>query len=339
MNKRKTFKFFLTVGLVVWFSLGGPTLDGRARAADGEKVSPAMGHDSAGKVVVARVNGAEINMEMLMDSMLNIAQKKYGRREISELVALKIKKEATDILIVEELAFQKARAAVGDIAMKDVEKKIEELKEEKGGEKGFVEYLLMEEGLTVEGLRQKLFRTTTVKVFLDKEIGANIKITEEELKAAYNGAVDKYFSKKEEVQVTDIVFFLDVDLEETRETILKIREKIIQELDNDATRLVPDGTFVVRENIKLDKNANKKRFDIAKEIGPSGISGPIEVGGTFHMIQLTGYQPEVRKEFEEVRDYLTDEITSRKRQAAIDRWVSGLKEGAKIEIVDVTIEN
>lgn len=314
----------LAIFLLPGFSLGA------------ESNTPVMGHDGAGEVVVAKVNGAPINMKMLMKQMLDVAEKKYGRREISELVAMKIKDEAMNLLIVEELAFQKSLAVVGLVPPSEVDDTLAKFVKQKGGEEGLQEYLGREE-MSLEELRHKLTRTLTVKKYLDKEINSKITVTDDEVKAVYFGARDKYFVKTEMVQVHKIIFFLNPDESESVEKVRAFKEKIVNEFNNDPTTIPPDGSFIVQENIKLDKIKDAQLYEAAKAVGPFGITEPILVDGTLHLVQLTGFQPEVTKEFDEVRDYLVGELTRRKRQAMVDTWVAGLKKGAQVEIIDVSL--
>lgn len=293
-----------------------------------------MGHDGSDQVVVATVNGTEITMTSLIKKMYDIAQKKFGKKEISPLVARKIKSDAVKALVTEELAYQKAFAVVGKLPAGAVEESLSAFKEKVGDDKAFEEFL-KREGLTLDAYREQTRRALVVQLFVKREIGDKVKVTEEELSNAYKGAKGKYFVRQEEVQVTDIILFVDPDSPEGMAEAEKFRSKVINEYGGDPFKVPLDGSFVARKNISLNKVSSKERYDLAKKLGEGVLSHPVNVGGTLHLVQLTGYQSEISKDIDEVRGYLTGEIKKRKRQEMIKQWVSGLRDGADVVVHDL----
>lgn len=301
-------------------------------SAEGESAN--MGHPDAAKVVVARVNGVEINMAMLMSKMFEVAKTKYGKREISPLVATKVKEDALNELITAELAYQKAHAVIGDVSKIQLDKAIEQLKGNYGGEEKFEAYL-QKSHTSLADYRHQVARTLTVKLFIKQEIDDKIKISDDDITAAYKGAKDKYFVQHEQVQVTDITLFFDADSKAGLAKANDFRGKIINEFANDPFKMTKDASFALMKDETLNPVTNKKLYDAAKKLADHGISPPINVAGTLHLVQLTGYKPEITKTLAEARSYLKRELTKRKRQVMIRNWVSGLKKGAKIEIIDM----
>ncbi len=301
-------------------------------SAEGD--SDNMGHPDAAKVVVARVNGVELNMAMLMSKMYEVAKSKYGKREISPLVATKVKEDALNGLITEELAYQKAHAVVGDVSKMQIDKAVEQLKGNYGGKEKFEAYL-QKSHTTLEDYRHQVARTLTVKLFIKREIDAKIKISDDDITAAYKGAKDKYFIQHEQVQVTDITLFFDANSKAGVAKANDFRKKIINEFGNDPFKMTKDATFALMKDETLNPVTSKELYDAAKKLGDHGISPPINVAGTLHLVQLTGYKPDITKTLAEARSYLKRELTKRKRQVMIKNWVLGLKKGAKIEIIDM----
>lgn len=297
--------------------------------------SQVMGHDNAGEVVVAEVNGSKIDMAMLMERMLKLAQKKYGRREVSEIVATELKNDALNNLITEEIAFQNSFASIGILPEEKIEEAVQSMKAKQGGEEGLSAYLEREH-LTFDEFMRELVRAQTVQTFLEKEILPQATVTDDEIKAAYMGAKDKYFVQHEQVQVTDIVFFLAPEDPESMEKVMAVRAKVINELDNKAEKLVSDGTFIAKENLKLHRSQNKVLYEIARKLEAFELSEPILVDGTIHVVQLTGYKPEITKNLDETRAYLTGELLKRKQRALVQKWAAEIKQKAQIKIYDVT---
>lgn len=319
--------------LVLLVLAGGRGWAGETAGKDA--VDETMGHGAAGKVVVARVNGTELNMAMLMKKMRDLARRKYGSQEITSLVATKIKNDGIDELITEELAYQKAIAAIKTVPKAEVDATLAAEVERVGGEEAFQKNLATS-GLTREGLRKELERSLAVQLYIRKEIEDKIQVSEEEIKLAYQGAKDKYFIQHEVVEVTDVTFFMDPGAAEAGKRLQAFREQVLAREDKDPARLTPDGTFIAQKNIKLDKVKDKALYEAAKVLKEHQLSAPINVGGTMHVVQLTGYKPDVAKRLDEVHDYLVNELKNNKKQDLVNQWIASFRDGAKIEIVDIT---
>src|SRR3990172_6878757 len=97
-----------------------------AKKAEEEKKAA----EEAKKVIVARVNGAEINMFLLARAMNRVAAKyvKEDETQTPEMTK-KIQREALDRLIFEELAVQEAIKQGLNPAPEDIEKVVGQVKE------------------------------------------------------------------------------------------------------------------------------------------------------------------------------------------------------------------
>ena len=189
---------------------------------------------------------------------------------------------------------------------------------------------------SVEAFRNQIKRTETMKLFIKQEIEGKLPVlTEKELKDAYMGAKDKYFLKEEKVEVNDVTFFLDPQNKNSIKKINDFKKKIAEEGVKNLKDIRPDGTYIVQDNVKLHKDQDAKLYEAAKKLGEYGISEPFIIDGTYHVVQLTGYQSEVSKSFEEVKDYLQKENNKRMRQENLNKWIASLRSGATIELVDI----
>lgn len=295
-----------------------------------------MGHGAAAEeVVVAKVNGTVINMAQLMRAMSEVSMKKYRKQEVSPLLADKIKREATDKLIVEELVFQSARAKVKAVPAERLEAKIQAVKNQYKSEAEYQQYVKDEFG-GMEGFRHHLERFLIIELFVAQEFESKALVSEQEIQEAYEASKTQVFVKDEFVQVNDLIFFFDPADPETKGKIEKIKQSIIDKHDNDPTKIPTDGTFTVEKNVPLDKAKDKLLYEAAKGLKQFGWTAPIDVDGNLHIAQLIGYKPAVNKSLQDVTPYLTTEIKKQKRQALLDAWMAGLKNGASIEIMDLT---
>lgn len=311
------------------------TLQPSVCVADSGDKADIMGHGSAEDIVVAKVNGKVINMAQLMRAMAEVSRKKHGNQEISPLLAEKIKQEATDKLIMEELAFQAAAATIKTIPPEMLEAKIQESKKQYKSDAEFQKYVKDEFG-GMDGFRRQMERFLILGKFIEQKFDSKIAVSDQEVQKAYDEAKNQYFVTDAFVQVNDLIFFLDPGDPQAGTKIEKIKKTIIEKYDNDPSKMPNDGSFTVQKNRPLDKVKDKLLYEAAKGLKEYGWSGPVNVDGNLHVAQLIGYKPAVNKSLKDVTPYLKNEITKRKRQELINGWMSGLKEGASIEIMDLT---
>ena len=331
MDKKKYFSLFSFVMALTWLCLLTPVLGANPAGKDDET----MGHGSAEDVVVAKVNGAVINMDQLMRKMTQISRTKHGSEEVSPLLAEKIKQEAIDKLVIEELAVQVASAKIKNITPDQIEGKIQAIKKKYKTEEAFQQYVQSDFG-GMDGLRKLLMRSLPLELFITQEFDAKVEVSDQEVQQAYEAAKEQSYVTDEFVQVNDLVFFLDPTDPESIAKIEKIKKSIVDEYDNDPTKFPGEGAFTIQKNLPLDKVKDKALFEAAKGLKEYGFSAPVNVDGNLHMVQLVGYKSAINKSLQDVAPQLKEQLRQQKRQALINTWMAGLKEGAKIEVMDLT---
>lgn len=299
---------------------------------DDERKAIAEGHRQAADVVVARVNGEDIKLRELMEAMRTLTMQNYGKKKITDDLALRIKKESMDRLIIEKLVMQKAGASEVEVSEEEIDAQITMLKE--GYNDGYARYLEMVEQ-TEESLRDKIRNFLLVKKYIDSQIADLVKIDDADLQTAY--AVNKeQFTKKERVEIVDIIFFLNPLEAGSREKVAGVAQQIFQEHEGDPLALESDGTFVVQEaSIVTEKDGGL--YTRAKSMEPGALSEPVIIDGTYHIIKLTGYQPADVKPFDEVKNYLRQKLYEKFRQEKLETWKMSLWENAEIEIMETTV--
>ncbi|MDD5758178.1 MAG: SurA N-terminal domain-containing protein [Desulfobulbaceae bacterium] len=328
-NKR--FSLIALVTAMAWFSLLSSALATDSTNRNDET----MGHGSAKDIVVAKVNGAVINMDQLMRTMSYISRTKHGSEEVSPLLAEKIKQEAIDQLVIEELAVQAAHAKIKNIPPEQIEAKIDAIKKSYKSEEAFQEYIKNEFG-DMDGLKKQLQRSMPLELFISQEFGTKVKVSDQEVEDTYNERKSRLYVTNEFVQVNDLLFFLEPSSPESVPTIEKIKQSIIDKYDNNPRNFPSDSTFTLQKNMPLDKIKDKALYEAARGLKEYGWSAPINVDGNLHIVQLIGYKPAQNKSLQEVAPLLKQQINQEKLQAMLATWLAGIKEGAKIEIVDLT---
>jgi hypothetical protein len=321
---------------ILFMALSCSWLSSSVFAADNppDKEDETMGHGSAEEIVVAKVNGKSINMAQLMGAMAEISRTKHGSQEVSPLLAEKIKQEATDKLIIEELALQKAQATIKTIPPGRLEEKVKAVRKKFKDDDTFQSYIKNKFG-DMAGFKKQMERLLPLELYIEQEFDSKITVSDQDVQKAYEDG-KKFFVADEFVQVNDLIFFFDPDAPDTKAKVETIQKTILDKYENDPTRLPQDGTFTLEKNKPLDKVINKDLYAAAKVLKEYGWTAPINVDGNLHIVQLIGYKPAINKSLKDVTAYLTQEVRKRRLQEMLDSWMAGLKKGADIEIIDLS---
>lgn len=282
------------------------------------------------KVVVAKVNGAEISMNALVKMMNRIGAKSAAAPTPEESEA--VKKEALDRLILQELAYQKALSQGLRAPQETIDASLANLKENVGGEEGY-QQLLEKEKVTEQELRTQVERSLTLERIFAKEVYEKVVVPEEELKKAYEREKGKYI-QPEKVSVIDVYFFTKTGGESRTEKAESIRSRILAEKNRDPWQLVLDGTFTVR-NYEPQKEKDRDLFKEAKKLKKDEISRVIKTPDGAHIVKLREYSPERRLTLEEVRPNLEKQLRAPAQAMRLREWERELRANATIEIMDV----
>lgn len=287
--------------------------------------------EEAKKIIVARVNGVDISMFSLVRSMNRVAPKYFqqGLDATPELNA-KIKKEALDNLIFQELAIQKAQSSGIKIEDSAVDKVVSNVKESLGSEKAYQDYL-KEKAITEAQLREQIIRGQQREIVVGREVYGKVKVAEDKIKAEYEKMKDAGKLRTADNLVVDEIFMMkgqeDAVTKKRAEEILKE----VQDNNNEFGKLILDGTFINRR-IKVTQEKNPALYEAIKKMEIGQLSDVIKDRDSYHIIKL------VEKDF--ARDLTVEEATSfienRLRVKAQDErwaaWEEELKKDAKIEI-------
>jgi parvulin-like peptidyl-prolyl isomerase len=329
----------ICIGLVCnAFSASGGGGDGQApeavkQAQPDSHVSEATAKAKEGgeNTIVARVNGVDIDLQSLLN-MMNSERARFGRATLKPEQMKALREAALDRLIFDELAYQSAKASGIKADPTDIDHRIEELKVQYGGPEAFKE-TLKKAGVTEEDLRKQIARDMVLQRIYKREIDDKVgEAPEDRLKKEYEKEKGN-FLVAEKGLVNDIIFFLDIDKEESLQKAGKILQELRADKNRDPKSLPLDGTFIVRE-LELSKLNEPQLYDEAKKLKVGEYSDIIKTKDSLQIIQLKEYEPARQYTFEEMRGFLADRF---KKQAELKRaqeWERELKKNAKIEILD-----
>jgi SurA-like N-terminal domain len=144
------------------------------------------------KIAVARVNGHDIAMNALVREMNVVAPKllKPGEKATPE-INKKIRDDALDRLIVQELAIEEAKKQGLTVKPEAIDQTIQKTKASVGGEEQFKEYL-KDQALSEEEFRTLVERHLLSQMIVAKEVYSKISLDEKAMKAEYAKHKDFY---------------------------------------------------------------------------------------------------------------------------------------------------
>lgn len=281
----------------------------------------------AKKIIVARVNNAELSMDSLVKMVNRLPTgNKSGVPESLE----EHKKRSLDMLILQELAYQQAKAQDLSIGADKIDMAIKNLKENVGGEKEYADYLTKRH-VTEADLRAEVERSLTLETIYSREVLAKVTIPEDEVRQEYEKEKDRYLLP-EKASIIDVAI-LRRDGNASTKKAKELLDKLKADTDKDPWKLVLDGTFTVR-GVNVNKDKEKELLEAAKKLKPNELSGVIETPTGSHIIKLKNYSPERQLAFDEVRSRLELKLKVPAQEKRTREWEQELKKGAKIEIME-----
>jgi len=284
----------------------------------------------AGKALAATVNGVAITRESLM-AMMNRMSSRKGEGDLQSRYEGDLKQKALDRLILQELAYQKAKENGMSADPIDVENALTNLKKKLGGEQEYDDFLKASD-LSEDGLRSQLERAIMVDHIFTKEVFEHVVITEDETEKEYEKGKDTYVTP-EKIVVTDVVFFLDTQDKASQRKAAEMLEKIKSEENKDPWKLAPDSTFAVR-TLEVKKDEEKTLYEEAIKLQPGELSGVVITPDSLHIIKLKEYVPSKQLTFDEVKGALKAGLRKEAQKNRLREWETELRKNAKIEILD-----
>ena len=286
--------------------------------------------EEAKKNIVARVNGADINMLMLTRAMNRVAPKyvKEGEAVTPETTA-KIKREALDRLIFEELAVQEAVKQGINPAPEAIGKVVAQVKQNMRSEQGYRDYL-DKAGLTEDALKKIIERSQRYELITAREVYRKVKVDEKLLHDEYEKEKGKFILPDNFV-VEDVFFLQGKDEEATRGKAEQILKTIMKN-DNDVWKLVLDGSFIVRK-INIKKEKYREIYKAMTDMKVGDLSGIMKDKDGFHIIKVVKKEPSHQATFEEARGAIEPKFLVPAQDQRREEWERELRQNAKIEIL------
>jgi parvulin-like peptidyl-prolyl isomerase len=287
------------------------------------------------RLVVAKVNSAEITMHDLIKEMNAIAPRyiKPGDVQAGE-VAEMIKKEALERLIAKELAVQESKRQGIEIKKEMIDNVIKQFINMAGSEKAFKEDL-KQRGMTEAELRKSIERMRRFELITKKEIYEKIKVDDNILKKEYEK--NKAGLIKPEMFVAEDLFFGPGKFD--KDTMKKAQEvvEIIKKSDNDFSKLPKDSAYMLSKT-KVSNARHPETFAAMTKMKTGQVSGVIKDIDGIHIVKMLGKEPARQMTFEEAKKLLQRDYMAMEGEKRMKDWTDGLKKIAKVEITLAEVE-
>jgi len=241
----------------------------------------------------------------------------------------RIKKEALERLIFEELAVQAAIKAGIDPAPAAIDKVLSQIKENLGSEQAYRVYLDAN-GLTEDSLKELIVRSQRYELITAREVYGKVTVDEKLLRDEYEKEKDR-FILPENFIVEDVYFLPGKDEETTRQKATKVLG-IIRENNNDPWKLVLDGTFIVRK-LKIVKGKYPEIHEALPGMKVGDVSAVIKDRDGLHIVKVVTKEPARQLSFEETRSTIETKFLVPAQDQRRNAWEEELRKGADIEIL------
>lgn len=288
---------------------------------------------------IAVVNGKGISRKDF-DKEINAMRKRMMMQgqQVDEAQFGDIQKNLLEMLINRELLYQESQKSGKKVEETAVNEEFSNWKKQFPDEAQFKNIMAMM-SLSEESIKDQIRQRISVQQFIEKEIGSKIKVSEEDIKAFYDGNKDA-FKQPEEVKASHILIKVDAAGDaakkaEARKKIEEIQGKLKKGEDfatlAKASSDCPSkdrggdlGTFGRGEMVKPFEDA-------AFALKPGEVSDIVETQFGFHLIKSSEKKAEKTMSYEEVKDQIAERLKQEKELSEATQYSEKLKEKAKIE--------
>jgi ribonuclease HI len=285
----------------------------------------------ARKTVVARVNGTAIPMSDLIKYM-NVFGRKYigpGQKPSPE-ISEKVKNEALQFLIFQELAVQEAVKEGIAPKPEDVENSLNNIKKRLGTDAAYKRFLEVN-ALTEADLKKSIERQLQYEMIATKELhqklGADV-FTEKEMRDVYNR--DKaHFTLPERFIAVDIHFTSGRDDAATRKEAQAALVGL-KNNRNDISKVA--GNFTVRQ-ITVTKAQLPAMYEALSHLKAGGVSGIVAEGDGLHIVKLLKKEVAGEMTFNEAQPLIHRQLMLQAAEKGREEWDREMRKHAKIEIL------
>jgi peptidyl-prolyl cis-trans isomerase C len=289
---------------------------------------------------VAVVNGVKISQGDFDEAMSRVqAQFHTTGRFPSPEELVQVRKGVLDNLIAEELLYQESEKKGIKVDPKVLDERFEAMKIQFPSETEFKSWL-SRMNFSESSFRSQLERNLAVNALIDKEFGAKVAVSDEEVKAYYDSHLDS-FKKPEQVKASHILVKVEPQADESQKAGAREKLEVIQgKLKNGE-----EFSTLAKENSEGPSSKNggdlgyfgrgrmvKPFEDAAFALKPGEVSGIVETQFGYHLIKVTDRTAATTITYDEIKDRLGQYLKQEKLRKEMGPYVQSLRSKAKVEV-------
>lgn len=298
------------------------------------------GEDTPRAKSAASVNGVNITEEDINRQMFALEQhwlSTQGSAIRPDMIPV-LRKKILDELIDQELLYQESRKQGLEVEEKTVSDEIEELKKRFPNEEAFNDEM-RQMNFSEETLKVQMKKNLSVKQLVEKEILANIRVSDEDAKSFYDSHPE-HFQQKEKVRASHILIKSEADTDpvskDERRTKLEAVKKRIENGEDFAALAREFSQCPSAEkggDLGFFERGNmvKPFEDAAFSMKPGEVSDIVVTPFGFHLIKVTDRTEAGTVSFDESKDRISQHLRQMKFTEEKNAYVGDLKKKSKVE--------
>lgn len=250
-------------------------------------------------------------------------EEEFVQRMISLIIPTPLGKNILESMISGILIEQKAQEQNITVATEEIDKKVDEIKEQSRVE--FGQYL-SESGMTIEDLRQQV----QSKILMDKIVAKSVTVTEKDIRDHFERYKDN-FAKPEEIKASHILLRTEIEAEVILSQLkagADFSELARKESTDPATK-EKSGDLGFFPRGKMTPNFEQAAF--ALKAGE--ISEVIQTPYGYHIIKVEEKKPAQEPNFELEREEIKKTLVQQKTWTLESNFLQNLRKEAEIEIL------
>ncbi|HVK89580.1 MAG TPA: peptidylprolyl isomerase [Kofleriaceae bacterium] len=337
MSVRKLSALLLASSLVTGVHVSG------AFADDAKPTSPNAGKKVIYERVVAVINDSiilrselEIRMIPLLADVQQIADPKERERRIEKLRA-----QALDDMVNEELIVQAAEAARIDVEASEVQAAIDEIKSTNNLDDAKLAEALAQQNYTMASYKQDLRRQIMRLRAVNQLVAPKVNVTDEDIRARYD-QMQRRSDAVSAVKLSHMLFKLperptQQQLDEAKERAAKAMERVKagEDFAKVATEVSDDvGTKSTGGELGYFQRGsiNPEWEPIVFAMDKGDVRGPVTGPQGLHVFQVTEVQKSNLKPYADMKEQLSRELRRKEMDKQTQAWIEELRKKAYIDI-------
>lgn len=211
------------------------------------------------------------------------------------------------------------------------------------GKKTYLDRLVMKKLLLREAAKDKIenekdFQNRFVDIkeqlliesLLKKKIAADSQLTENDMKKYYDTNKEK-FKKEKEINTRHILLKTEEEAKQVMERLQKGEDfiELSKKYSIDPNAKASGGEIGFHPKGTLLPEYEAAAFKLTK-VGQ--VTGPVKSQFGYHIIRLEGAKPPAFVSFDEVKDFIRQQLTQDKQKELLEKYIEDLKKAAKITI-------